>query len=171
MRFHSAPGIIAQVATGSRSTERAAKRGRTSTERSGSFGCSADSSLGILQFTILGRLASKGNSRELVNLEGRKQFIKSPRALQFLKDFGWQCPKGVTYIGPVSLSCWVFYDSWKPDLEIDLVKDCLQRNHVLQNDRQVIEQHAYRGLDKKNPRVVVRIEPRDQWVSATSTNG
>lgn len=147
---------------------RAGVLGLTSTERKESYGCSADDSLGTTEFVVRGILASKSNSRKIVTHGDVVRIIKSAPARKFVEDFGWQAPKlKLPYAGPIRLTCWVYYPNWRPDLEIALLKDCLQLYRVIDNDRQVIEEHTYRGLDKKNPRVKVRIEPLGQWVSAT----
>jgi len=167
-RFRYVPPIIALAGLGLPSTGRAGVRGLSVSEQRESYGCSADRSLGILEFEVKGQLASKSNSRKIVKQEGSLRIIKNSKARKFVEDFGWQYPKvKMPYTGPLKLSCWVYYKDWRPDLDIALLKDCLQLYRMIDNDRQVIEEHSYRGLDKKNPRVRVRIEPLDQWVSAT----
>ena len=40
-----------------------------------------------IKFTIFGEPASKANSRQLVTIKGRPAFIKSKKALDFIKQF------------------------------------------------------------------------------------
>lgn len=63
--------------------------------------------------------------------------------------------------GDVSVSVWVYRPAKRGDLDnvackvvLDALKGC-----AFNDDKQVAEIHAYRGDDKANPRVEVRIEP------------
>lgn len=114
--------------------------------------------------TVQGQLMSKSNSRRLVMFGRRPASIKSAKANAFTESFILQSKawdkKGWPYQGDVILTARVYYASRRPDLDIELLKDCLQRAGVIANDRQVKEQHAFWFLDKINPRVDFWLESR-----------
>ena len=108
-------------------------------------------------FTIYGEPASKANSRKLVMIKGRMIPIKSQKALNYVKEFQKQIPK----ISPltedhVKVEMMIYYASRRPDLDESLILDCMQ-DYVYYNDRQVKEKHIYWGLDKENPRTIIRV--------------
>jgi Holliday junction resolvase RusA-like endonuclease len=108
-------------------------------------------------FTINGEPASKSNQRKLVKIKGRIVPIKSQKALSYVKEFQKQIPK----IDPltedyVKVEMMIYYASRRPDLDESLILDCMQ-NYVYYNDRQVKEKHIYWGLDKENPRTIIRV--------------
>ena len=108
-------------------------------------------------FTIEGEPASKANSRKLVMIKGKMIPIKSQKALDYVKAFQKQIPK----IDPlteeyVKVEMMIYYASRRPDLDESLILDCMQ-NYVYYNDRQVKEKHIYWGLDKENPRTIIRV--------------
>ena len=89
-----------------------------------------------ISIVVIGEPCSKANSRRLVKSKsGRPLFIKSQKALDYVKDFGKQCPH----------------------LDESLILDCLQ-GLVYKNDRQVKEKHIYwGGVDKENPRAEIHV--------------
>jgi Holliday junction resolvase RusA-like endonuclease len=109
-------------------------------------------------FTILGEPASKANSRRLVSFGKLPALIKSQKALDYGKSFIAQChglvPEVVTC--DVSVEMLIIYSSRRPDLDESLILDLMQ-GVVYANDRQVKERHAYWGLDKENPRTIIRV--------------
>lgn len=142
-----------------------------------------------VEFTILGEAASKANSRKIVKINGKTRSAKSEKALGFERDALRQIPPAarVRMDGPVSVTLRMFYASERPDLDESLVLDILQDRFdqqwgmdfsttppqmqklrtliqagVYRNDRQVREKHIYHGIDKKNPRVEVVVEPIEE---------
>ena len=130
-----------------------------------------------IRFTILGKCASKANSRKVADVgpadARRRIFIKSKDALQFERDALRQIPPGARarIAVPVRVSIWIFYESERPDLDESLVLDILQDRYkgtgddrrliqsgVIRNDRLVREKHVYHGIDRANPRVEVKVE-------------
>ena len=125
-------------------------------------------------FTVHGEPASKANSRQLVTIKNRPAFIKSKKALGYLKDFSLQCPQ----IDPplesdVRVTMTIFYATRRPDLDEAVILDCMQsqvrrnkqtkevsvvRNNIYKNDRQVKEKHIHWGLDKEDPRAEIEVE-------------
>lgn len=130
-----------------------------------------------IRFTILGKCASKANSRKVADVgpadARRRIFIKSKDALQFERDALRQIPPAARarIAVPVRVSIWIFYESERPDLDESLVLDILQDRYkgtgddrrliqsgVIRNDRLVREKHVYHGIDRANPRVEVKVE-------------
>ncbi len=104
---------------------------------------------------------SKSNSRKLVLWGKRPALIKSAPARAFEQAAAVSLPTLDPFIlGPVSLSCRLFYTSERPDLDPSLVMDVLQ-GKIYKNDRQVRELHCYHGIDKVNPRAEVTVRSID----------
>lgn len=138
-----------------------------------------------IKFTILGEPASKANSRKIAKIAGRMASIKSEKALDFEANALKQIPPAarVRIACPVRVTMHIFYASERPDLDESVVLDVLQDRYksikltkadrelgvkpqrvliqkgVYVNDRQVREKHIYWGIDKRNPRVEVMVEP------------
>lgn len=115
--------------------------------------------------TIIGELASAKNSRRLVPRKTKKgktylASIKSDKAQGWLAGAMVQVKRPKIPIGgDVALNATVYYASRRPDLDIALLMDFLQSVGVIVNDRQIIEQHIFKKLDKLNPRVNVMVIP------------
>jgi len=107
---------------------------------------------------IYGTLYGKANSRRIVvNRRTRKPMVvKQSGALKFEQDFMAQVKRPpVPFEGKVALSALVYYPNNRQDLEIELLKDCIEKTGILKNDKQVVEyRRIIRKLDKNNPRVV-----------------
>lgn len=74
----------------------------------------------------------------------------------------------MAFEGPIRMDITMYYQSRRSDLDVSLVQDILQQQvdkktkyvtfeGIYKNDRQIEEIHAYRKLDKENPRVEVTI--------------
>lgn len=115
-----------------------------------------------VSFTVHAQLASKSNSRQLVinPTTGKWRSIKSTSARLFEQAFRAQCPARarVEIGGYVVLTVTVYYRSKRSDLDVSMVMDCLERERVIKNDRQVVELHARKRWDKADPRVEVKVE-------------
>ena len=113
-----------------------------------------------INMVIYGEPCSKANSRRLVKSKsGRPLFIKSQKALNYVKSFGQQCRSVDPLITEdVSVTIRIYYASRRPDLDESLILDCMQ-GLVYKNDRQVKVKHVYwGGVDKESPRseIIVR---------------
>ena len=126
----------------------------------------------MVEFTIIGQLYSKSNSRQIVFHGKHPSVIKSAEALNYVKastlQLKIQLGSSETIEGYIRLDIDVFYSSKKPDLDVSLLMDVMQRQidrktkivlfrGVYKNDRQVAICNAKKFIDRKNPRVVVRI--------------
>tara|TARA_R100001086_G_scaffold226893_1_gene145771 strand:- start:54 stop:419 length:366 start_codon:yes stop_codon:yes gene_type:complete len=113
-----------------------------------------------ISFVAHGEPASKSNQRRLVMHKSKPRFIKSAKALSFLKAFSLQVPRCDPLMeGDVSVTMTIYYASRRPDLDESVVLDAMQ-GYVYQNDRQVKEKHIYWALDKDDPRVEVSVDLR-----------
>ena len=112
-----------------------------------------------IKVVIKGEPCSKANSRRLVKSKtGRPLFIKSQKALNYVKSFAEQCPRlDDIFTDDVAVDITIFYASRRPDLDESLILDCLQ-GLVYKNDRQVKEKHIFwGGVDKEDPRAEIRV--------------
>lgn len=119
-------------------------------------------------FCVKGNPQSKANSRRsvLFNKAGggkRVAFIKSDRALSYVKAFKSQCPdlskteEGLI-TGPVMVTIDITYESNRSDLDESLILDCMQ-DLIYVNDRQVKKKLiTHCGTDKKNPVAYILVE-------------
>lgn len=142
-----------------------------------------------VRFTIIGEPASKANSRKLVQMTvagtGRKRpaSIKSDKARAYEAAALIQIPARarVRIEGPVSVTMRIFYASERPDLDESVILDVMQDRYagkapnrhlthrgVYRNDRQVREKHIFHGIDRRNPRTEILVEP---ITARAETNG
>ena len=116
--------------------------------------------MSTVSFVLFGEPASKSNQRRLVYSNGKPRFIKSKKALSYVKAVQLQAnalrlpmfEKGVD----LSITLRIYYASRRPDLDESVVLDALQ-NIVYHNDRQIKEKHVYWGLDKVEPRSEISV--------------
>ena len=116
--------------------------------------------MSTVSFTLYGEPASKSNQRRLVYANGKPRFIKSKKALSYVKAVQLQAnalrlpmfEKGVD----LSITLHIYYASRRPDLDESVVLDALQEI-VYHNDRQIKEKHVFWGLDKVEPRSEISI--------------
>ena len=106
---------------------------------------------------ILGEPASKANSRRLVTIGGKPRFIKSAKALSYCKEFEKQCPTRSPLLEKdIEVEMIMWMASRRPDLDESLVLDLLQ-GRAYKNDRQVKIKRIFWALDRKIPRVIIRM--------------
>ena len=114
-----------------------------------------------ITFTALGEPASKANSRKMVTIRGRPALIKSQKARNYVKQFELQCPQlEVPTTEDVQVEMMVYYASRRPDLDESLILACMQCR-IYKNDRQVKQKFIYWGLDRENPRTIIRVRSCD----------
>ena len=111
----------------------------------------------LQSFIIFGEPASKANSRRLVLFGKKPAFIKSEKAIKYLKNFALQCPiNEVILTEDLLVNMDIYYQSRRPDLDESVVLDAMQ-GKIYKNDRQVKAKHIYWHLDKNNPRSEIKI--------------
>jgi len=117
-------------------------------------------------FIINGEPASKANSRRLVTIKGRPAFIKSKKALAYVKLFDEQCPQmGDSMLqGDLQAEIKIYYATRRPDLDESVILDCMQ-DKIYKNDRQVKRKVIEWGLDRENPRAEVLMTTIESLVS------
>ena len=112
-------------------------------------------------FTVYGEPASKANSRKMVLIKGRPALIKSTKARGYVTMFESQCPvMEVPTTDDVVVEMMIYYASRRPDLDESLILDCMQ-GRIYKNDRQVKQKFIYWGLDKEDPRSIIRVRSCD----------
>lgn len=115
----------------------------------------------MITLTVTGNLMSKSNSRIITKFGGRPRLIKKPKAIDYVEGALYQLQEQLrghqTILGPVRMDITIWYDSRRPDLDVSLIQDILEKAGVYKNDRQVFEIHAAKKLDKENPRLQVTI--------------
>ena len=111
--------------------------------------------------TILGKTPSKSNSYKIITIGGHASLSKTSALREYEKKFYLQCPcRNVNIKGYFALEVKVFYENNRPDLDnaMKILLDCLQSCKVIENDRYCTEIHAYKFVDKTNPRVEITIK-------------
>ena len=111
-------------------------------------------------FTILGDVPSKANAYKIITINGHSSLAKSKKLRQYEKDFFLQCPCRDVYVSNFfSIDIDVYYANNRKDLDgcFKIILDCLQQCKVIKNDRECIEIHATKKVDKISPRVVIKI--------------
>ena len=118
-------------------------------------------------FVILGQVPSLKNSRPIRrNRKTGKPFsARSDEAQRYIADFGLSVPleyRNIGLGGPnkalLRAIVTVFYSSWRSDLDLAIVYDCLQHAGIVSNDRWIREKHEYAEVDPNNPRVEIVLE-------------
>lgn len=138
-------------------------------------------------FTIYGEPASKSNSRKIALLGGRNvtvggekmrvggraAVIKSDKARAYVDTFQRQLPRAARAMltGPVRVTMTIFYANNQSDLDEQLILDCMQPQYakvggnrvmtapgVYLNDRQIVERHTFKRLDRASPRTEIEVE-------------
>ena len=111
-------------------------------------------------FTILGDVPSKANSYKIITIGGHSSLSKTQNLKVYEKSFFLQCPcRGVNISKFFSIDIDVFYANNRKDLDgsFKILLDCLQQCKVIKNDRECVEIHARKMVDKVNPRVTITI--------------
>ncbi len=110
---------------------------------------------------ILGKVPSKSNMNRVITINGHGSIGKTETMKAYERSFMLQCRNRKAGIkGFFKLTADVFYENNRPDLDnsLKVILDCLQMCGVILNDRNCIEIHARKFVDKTNPRVEITIE-------------
>ena len=90
-----------------------------------------------------------------------KHPVRSPEALAYIEMVGWKCLEA-GIIEPLAGDL-AFHITWyrkakQGDLSnrLKVIEDSLQ-GYAYEDDKQIVEIHAYRKEDKKNPRIEIEI--------------
>lgn len=112
--------------------------------------------------TIYGKCPSKSNGYKIVKKGQFSSLAKSKQLEAYEKSFYLQCNiRGMGIDAMFKFTMDVFYENNQPDLDncLKVVLDCLQQCDVIKNDRQCVEIHLRKLIDKREPRIEFMIEP------------
>ena len=112
----------------------------------------------MIRMTIQGKVPSKSNSYKIISFGGHASLAKTSALKEYEKAFYLQCPcRGAMIDGYFTIEIRVFHENNRPDLDnaMKILLDCLQSCNVIKNDRYCTEIHAYKFVDKNNPRVEI----------------
>jgi Holliday junction resolvase RusA-like endonuclease len=130
----------------------------------------------VIRITILGEPYSKSNTSQVVMIGDRYSIGKSKEAKAYIRMALPQIPPAarLRLEVPLRMTLRIYYANARRDLDesqiLDLLQDQWKRDRhsservlvqagVYRNDRQVVERHAYRLIDARNPRAEIEIEP------------
>lgn len=121
----------------------------------------------LVALTIEGNPPRKSNSRRFVRNSRSKKpmLIRSPAALAYERDFAAQVPSRfrLRLSGPLLLQLEIYFRSWRSDLDLETVMDCLERSRVIDNDRSIVRAEVSKYKDSKRPRAEIKIWRFGQW--------
>ena len=111
--------------------------------------------------TIYGDVVSKSNQYRIIKIGGHASLKKTDAVKAFEERFYLQNPlRNANISGFFKINLDVYFSSNRKDLDgaFKLILDTLQASKTIQNDRQCVEIHARKLIDKANPRVEFEIE-------------
>lgn len=118
----------------------------------------------IVGFVVPGSLRRKDNGRQIVyNKKTEKlMVIKSKASLSYAQAFMQFVPEQAkqrygSKEFPLLLWANIFYQSNRSDVSIELLKDLLQKAHVVSDDRWIKTHFVFGQIDKENPRTHVKL--------------
>ncbi len=119
----------------------------------------------LAEFIITGQPPRKSNQRMIVSRGrgGPPMVIKSKEAREYLSHFIASVPEKYRDLNlgslkdDLRLDIIVWYTSRRPDLSVELIKDCIEAAGVIKNDRYIREEHLYGFVDKQDPRTSIRL--------------
>lgn len=112
--------------------------------------------------TILGDVPSKANSYKIITINGHASLSKTKKLKEYEKSFFLQCKhRDLNLKSLFAIDIDVFYANNRKDLDgsFKIILDCLQQCSVIKNDRECIEIHARKMVDKDKPRIEIVITP------------
>ena len=111
--------------------------------------------------TINGKLPSKSNAYKIITLHGHGSLAKQKVLKDYEESFYLQCSlRDANIKGFFKIYVDVYHENMRPDLDngMKILMDCLQGCKAIKNDRQCVEIHARKLIDKASPRVEFTIE-------------
>lgn len=115
-----------------------------------------------IRMTILGDCPSKANAYKIITIGGHASLSKTQSLKAYEKSFFLQCPHRDAYITTFfKIDIDVYYQNNRKDLDgsFKIILDCLQQCRVIKNDRECVEIHARKMIDKNSPRIEIVIKP------------
>lgn len=88
---------------------------------------------------------------------GRPKFIKSQKAIDYVRTFQEQCPQlKELFKGDLSLILGIYYATFRPDLDESLILDAMQ-GFIYSNDRQVKQKVVMHLGTSQQPRALIQV--------------
>lgn len=112
--------------------------------------------IGRYSDTIHGKIPSKSNCYKIITIGGHASLCKQKVLKEYEKAFYMQCHLRDKRIKAMfRLDVDIYHENNRPDLDngFKILLDCLQTAKVIDNDRQCMEIHARKLIDKEKPRV------------------
>lgn len=106
--------------------------------------------------TIYGDVVSKSNQYRIITMNGHASLKKSDAVKEYEKKFFLQNPlRNANIKDFFKIDLDAYFSSNRKDLDgaFKLVLDMLQSSGTINNDRQCVEIHARKFIDKNNPRI------------------
>lgn len=113
------------------------------------------------KIVIYGSVPSKSNTYKIISIAGHSSLGKTKALKEYEDKFYMQCSlRNRNIASRFKLDIDVYFDSDRKDLDnsFKVILDCLQQCRVIKNDRQCVEIHGRKLIDKKNPRIELSIE-------------
>ncbi len=111
--------------------------------------------------TIAGSVPSKSNSYRIVSIAGHGSLAKTDALKRYEASFYMQMGRyrGLGIQGLFELHADVYWPSMSHDLDnaLKIILDCLQRGGAVRNDNRCAHIVARKFIDKKTPRVELKI--------------
>ena len=104
---------------------------------------------------------SKSNQYRIITLHNHGSLAKTKGMKEYEQNFYKQCSLRDKKIkGFFKIDVDVYFKSNQPDIDnsLKVIMDCLQSCKAIENDRQCMEIHARKLIDKVNPRIEFVIE-------------
>ena len=110
---------------------------------------------------IYSDIPSKANSYRIIHIAGHYSLGKTKSLKEYEQKFYLQCSlrnKNIERMFKISIDA--YFGSNRKDLDgcFKILLDCLQSCKAIKNDRQCVEIHARKLIDKNNPRIEFVIE-------------
>lgn len=115
---------------------------------------------------IHGRCPSKSNCYKIIKLGEFYSLGKQKQLSDYEKLFYHQCKNKFLNIADYfKISIHVYYADKRPDIDnsTKIILDCLQMCKVIENDRNCLEINAKKCIDKKDPRIEIKLTIIDDF--------
>ena len=113
------------------------------------------------QITILGQVPSKSNSYRIAQLGGHSTLIRSSTLIRYATSFYMQMGhyRKLAIQGLFELYVDVYFTTMSHDLDnsLKVILDCLQTGGAIKNDNRCVKIVAQKFIDRRNPRVELRV--------------
>lgn len=117
-------------------------------------------------FKIDGQVPSKSNCYKIITIAGHASLAKTNAVKEFEKIFFLQCPfRSIKKTEPLvkgyfAADIKVFYENMRPDVDnaAKVLLDCMQTCGLIKNDRNCVDLHIKKFVDKTNPRIEILVE-------------